>query len=112
LKAVQAQKCFLVEQVDMGSKRSWNEVALVPLKSTKVGMEAGHQIDWLHERALHEGEALCCDEFSMQRDGLASSSGWQGCALPQEMQSQLKCLYQTGETHDLLWPFHPAPRLQ
>jgi hypothetical protein len=48
LKAAQARKCPQVEQVDIDGKRSWNEVAPVPLKSTEVRMEAGR--GWLRKR--------------------------------------------------------------
>jgi hypothetical protein len=48
LKAAQAWKHLQVEQVDINSKRSQNEVASVPLKSTKVGTEAGRE--WLRQK--------------------------------------------------------------
>jgi hypothetical protein len=71
--------------------------------------EASHRIHRLRERALRNGEALCSDEFSLQRDGLSSSTGWQGRAPPQKTQLQLKHLYETGEIQDLLQVFYPVP---
>jgi hypothetical protein len=43
LKAAQAQKRPRIEQVDTDGKRSQNEVAPVPLKSTEVGTEVGRR---------------------------------------------------------------------
>jgi hypothetical protein len=65
----------------------------------------------LGERAFREGEAVCSDEFSMQRDALASSSGWQGRAPPKKTQAQLKALCKSGGIRELLSSFYPVPYL-
>jgi hypothetical protein len=104
---MEAGRGWLRKRERGASKRSWRRAGRG--KQEQRAGKASHQIDRLRERALCEGEALCCDEFSMQRDGLASSTGWQGCTPPKKMQSQLKCLYQTGEIHNILWLFYPVP---
>jgi hypothetical protein len=63
----------------------------------------------LQEQAFHEGEAVCSDEFSMQVNGLASLTGWQGCAPPKKMQSELKQLCKTGQIKELLQIFFLIP---
>jgi hypothetical protein len=63
----------------------------------------------LRERAFREGEAVCSDEFSIQANGLASSTGWQGRAPPKKTQSELKQLCETGEIKELLQVFFPIP---
>jgi hypothetical protein len=63
----------------------------------------------LRDRSYHEAEAVVSDEFSMQTDVLASSTGWQGRAPPKWTQEQLSELYQSGGIHELLGTFFPVP---
>ena len=65
----------------------------------------------LRERAFREAEAVCSDEFLIQRDALASSLGWQGCAPPKKTLAQLKALCQNGGICELLGLFYPVPYL-
>jgi hypothetical protein len=63
----------------------------------------------LRDRAFRDGEAVFSDEFSMQADGSASSTGWQGRTPPKKTQSELRGLWEGGQIKELLRVFFPIP---
>jgi hypothetical protein len=63
----------------------------------------------LRDRSYREAEAVISDEFSMQTDALAASTGWQGRAPPKRTQEKLSQLYQSGGIYELLGTFFPVP---
>jgi hypothetical protein len=67
------------------------------------------RISRLRDRSYREAEAVVSNEFSMQTNALASSTGWQGRAPPKWMQEQLSRLYESGGIHELLATFFPVP---
>lgn len=74
----------------------------------KAGVSEG-RLRRLRERDIREGEAVCSDEFSIQKEGQVSSSGWQGRAPPKKTQEQLKRLWESGGILELLQVFFPVP---
>jgi hypothetical protein len=74
----------------------------------KAGLSEG-RLRQLHEWDIREREAVCSDEFSMQKEGQVSSSGWQGRAPPKKTQEQLKSLWESGGILELLQVFFPVP---
>jgi hypothetical protein len=78
-------------------------------REKQEGPDSESRTQRLRERTFREGEAVRSDEFSIQRHGSASSSGWQGRAPPKKTQEELRRLYDSGEILELLRVFFPIP---
>lgn len=79
----------------------------VEKQERRAGLSTKHN-HRLEKHVVLQGEFFHSLQFSIERDGLRTATGWHGQAPPLKTQLELAALYKSGQILDLLGSFFPV----